>query len=724
MTPRTNKTNARAALLLALAGASMGCESAEVARQRSLDKNGSPYVLRSDRPPASDPRSGYGPFPDAPTLTVVAGAPGGIGALDGVGRAARIGLVTALASADGETFYFADATFHTLRTLTLSTREVKTVAGLADEPGSSDGEAVRSRLFGPSGLAMDGTSGVFVADRGNQTIRRYDIATRTLSTIAGTVGKRGAADGPAASATFDYPSAIAFVPPRLFVTDPGSHAVRILDVATKTVSTAATTMPLRSPVGIAWPGGGEIFVSDSLLDAVYGIDVSTGKTRVVAGLGEYGYPNHRDGVGQRARFYDPRELTADAAGTSIFVADEHNGSIRRVRLSDGEVTTQASLAIVRQGRDGDIGYFPVHPRAVLAERDGKHVLFAERGEIRRLDLASLTVDVVAGTAHSGSPYQDGTGSGAHLGSIESLEAIAPGRALAGDCLTGKIRSVDLKSGEVDTVTLDRVTKLGAKDVAKFHCPSGIASDWRGGLVVADRANGVLQSVTFSPANVSTIAGKEQTCGAADGTLDEARFCGPNRVAYDHTTDVVYVTDSSAHTIRAVDLVGRTVRTLAGTAFQKGHSDGVGASARFSFPAGLALDGKKLYVADRDNHCVRVVDTGSGAVTPFAGRCGERGGADGEASSATFDEPHELKLSPSGKTLFLIDRRTVRAIDVATRRSSRVVRSAAGIGVVPGPLPAPLGAPASLLPLDDDALVLADTSEGVIVRATKVRGLAP
>ena len=96
-----------------------------------------------------------------------------------------------------------------------------------------------------------------------------------------------------------------------------------------------------------------------------------------------------------------------------------------------------------------------------------------------------------------------------------------------------------------------------------------------------------------------------------------------------------------------------VRTLAGAAQVPGHVDGVGALARFSDPAGLAIDAQgNVLIADSANHCLRKL-TPAGIVTTIAGRPGDAGSADGPGATARFDTPSAVAVAKDG-TVFVSD----------------------------------------------------------------------
>ncbi len=135
-----------------------------------------------------------------------------------------------------------------------------------------------------------------------------------------------------------------------------------------------------------------------------------------------------------------------------------------------------------------------------------------------------------------------------------------------------------------------------------------------------------------PYTFSRLAGLSLT-GSTDGTGDAAQFAFPQAVAVD-TAGNVYVADTSNHTIRKITPEG-AVSTLAGLAGSAGSTDGTGSAARFSFPAGVAVDtAGNVYVADISNHTIRKI-TPAGAVSTLAGLAGSQGSTDGIGSAARF-----------------------------------------------------------------------------------------
>ncbi len=181
--------------------------------------------------------------------------------------------------------------------------------------------------------------------------------------------------------------------------------------------------------------------------------------------------------------------------------------------------------------------------------------------------------------------------------------------------------------------------------ASFMSPSGIAIDKQGNLYVADQMNNRIRKVT--PAGiVTTLAGSTE--GYADGSGSGAQFYRPTGVAVDAQGNV-FVADLFNHKIRKITPSGG-VTTIAGSTY--GFADGNGTSAKFAFPAGLAIDKEgNLYVADSENQRIRKI-TPAGIVSTFAGT-GTAGTNDGVADVSQFSAPREVDVDAAGN-VYVVD----------------------------------------------------------------------
>jgi len=184
----------------------------------------------------------------------------------------------------------------------------------------------------------------------------------------------------------------------------------------------------------------------------------------------------------------------------------------------------------------------------------------------------------------------------------------------------------------------------------FVRPAGVVLDLSGDIFVADANDHTIKKITPAGA-VSVFAGSSGIVGSADGTGTAARFSQPAGLAIDNGGNL-YVADSANATIRKITPLG-VVTTLAGVASIRGVNDGTGATALFSSPTGLAIDAAgDLYVTDSTANTIRKI-TPAGAVTTVAGTPLARGELDGQGQAAQFNNPSGIAVDGAGN-LFVAD----------------------------------------------------------------------
>jgi len=137
------------------------------------------------------------------SVTTFAGTPLSV---DGIGTSARFNRPIGITS-DGTNLYVADTMSHTIRKIVISTGATSTIAGTPGCPGSSDGVGAAAKFNEPRGITTDGTN-LYIADYFNNLIRKLDIATGAVTTLAGTIGVSGATDGTGTDAKFYWPVGI------------------------------------------------------------------------------------------------------------------------------------------------------------------------------------------------------------------------------------------------------------------------------------------------------------------------------------------------------------------------------------------------------------------------------------------------------------------------------------------------------------------------------------
>lgn len=183
--------------------------------------------------------------------------------------------------------------------------------------------------------------------------------------------------------------------------------------------------------------------------------------------------------------------------------------------------------------------------------------------------------------------------------------------------------------------------------ASFRFPTGIAVAGSGEMFITDGGSSTIRRI-FTNGLATVFAGSAGSPGSTDGPVIAARFNSPVGVAFDSAGNL-YVVEQGSHTIRKITAAG-VVSLLAGAAGQSGSANGNGTSARFNQPVSILADRSDvLFVADSANHTIRRVTT-NGAVSTLAGSPGQSGTANGSGSAARFDSPYGLALTTDGALL--------------------------------------------------------------------------
>ena len=303
----------------------------------------------------------------------IAGRAGPWGSADGTNNAARFFHPSGVTVDGGGNVYVGDSANDTIRKLTpIGTNwVVRTIAGAAGSWASADGTNNAARFSEPYGVAVDGSGNVYVADMENCTIRKVaPVGTNwVVSTIAGSAGSFGYADGVGSAARFDDPWGVAVDSGgNVYVADYNNSSIRkVTPVGTNwIVSTIAGvywssgsadgpggTARFYGPSGIAVGSNGNVYVADTYNYTIRKL-APTGTNwfvSTIAGLaGSLGYA---DGTNSRARFAYPYGVAVDSRG-NVYVADEYNDTVRKL-MPEGTnwvVTTIAGLAGSSGSADG------------------------------------------------------------------------------------------------------------------------------------------------------------------------------------------------------------------------------------------------------------------------------------------------------------------------------------------------------------------------------------
>ncbi len=263
--------------------------------------------------------------------------------------------------------YIADAGNDRIRKIDNSTGIITTIAGTGTGGYSGDnGPATNAELFLPEAVIVDSTGNIYIADAENNVIRKIDGTTNIITTIAGN-GLAGSSgdNGPATSAELNKPSGLCFDKSgNIVIADDDNSKIRKINIATGTIMTIAGTgvvgyagdhglainAELSQPLQVAVDSSGNVLFSDTYNSVVRRIDVLTGIITTIAGTGYVGYFGD-DGPAINAEFYLPFGLYVDEQ-QNIFIADDENGAVRKINALTGIITTVAGTGVPGYSGDG------------------------------------------------------------------------------------------------------------------------------------------------------------------------------------------------------------------------------------------------------------------------------------------------------------------------------------------------------------------------------------
>ena len=290
-----------------------------------------------------------------------------------------------------------------------------------------------------------------------------------------------------------------------------------------------------------------LFISDSNHNRIVWSDLD-GNVQATIGSGERGL---KDGSAAEARFHDPQGCELD--WPNLYVADTKNHAIRAIDLESLEVRTLAGTGLQSRGfHPGGNGRFIALNSPWDVTKVGNYLFIAMAGfhQLWKLDLRTREASVHAGN--------------------------------------GRERIIDAPLAQ-----------------AELAQPSGIANDGET-LFFADSETSSIRSATIDPmGSVNSIVGLDLfTFGDVDGVGEDVRLQHP--IGVDLYEQALWITDTYNNKIKRLDPVSRSCTTEFGSG-ASGFDDGAGSVASFFEPAGVSAYDGKLYVADTNNHAIRVVD---------------------------------------------------------------------------------------------------------------------
>ena len=484
---------------------------------------------------------------------------------------------------------------------------IDTIAGGRNNEGDY-GPAIEARLRDPGSLAVDGEGNLYIADSGNNRVRKVD-AVGAITTVAGTGATGYSGDG-----------------------GPANQA----------------RLGLRSDVAV--DGAGNLYIADSANFRVRRVSRS-GVIATVAGTGERGYSGD-GGPANQARLNYPRDVAVDRAG-NLYIVDSGNHRIRRVSRS-GVITTVAGTG--EQGYSGDGGpalFARINAAGLAADGSGNFYISDYSGHRVRRVSRSGVITTVAGTGEQGYGGDGGPAAQARLAFPRTVAVDGAGSLYIVDSGNYRIRRVS-RSGAITTVAgtgMYGYSGDGGPALTARINASGLAADGAGNLYISDSRRHRIRRIDSS-GTITAYAGIGESGYSGDGgPANQARLFRPWGVVADGSGNL-YVADKYNHRVRRVDVSG-TITAIAGTG-EEGYSGdgGPAVAAQLASPGWVELDGSgNLYISDTSNHRIRKVDR-SGIITTVVGT-GERGygGDGGPAAAAKLWGPQGMVFDGAGNLYF-------------------------------------------------------------------------
>jgi sugar lactone lactonase YvrE len=599
------------------------------------------------------------------------------GDVDGLATGARFNSPRFGAFDSQGNLYVTDYNNHKIKKININTGEVVTYAG--STAGYLDGARLSAQFRNPTGIVIDSDDNIYVSDFTNRRIRQIS-SDGIVTTIAGS-GTAGWLDGLATSARFNQPQGLAIgVNGDLYLADAANRRIRRIynDAGNWMVTTIAGTgvagdvvgdalsSTFSNPLSVCFVAGNKLLIADSGNQKVKLLDLDSNIVSELAGS-ENGY---RDGPAQDAMlgtFAGMLSLDDD----SVLIADYTNHQIKHLSLNTVYQKPVINTIAGRNLSGNTNGKFGVNrlntPRGMVKDSHG-NIFFADSSNhrIKKID-SNGDVSVFAGSV---SGLQDDQGEEARFHTPTGLAIDADDNIYVADWGNHRIRKIT-PGGLVTSYAGSSLGFTdGSSNLAQFRNPRGLAIDHSGNLYVADYGNHSVRRID-SLGNVITVSGTG-VAGLVDGLGSNARHHNPFDLVLDNNGGI-YVSDYTNHAIRKLHLEdGLWVTSTVAGGIGLGNKDGQGLTALFNSPAGLEyLDGY-LYVVDRNNQCIRIIDQNDNVMT-LAGT-GFSGFADSGQFEASFANPEYIFIESSTRAL---------VADSANHRIREIDLSRINIPSVPG-----------------------------------------
>lgn len=623
-------------------------------------------------------------------LTVVAGTMGAGFAGDG-GLATDATLTLDNMSLDQSGNIFIPNT-NSVRRVDAQTGIITTVAGSTIAGFSGDGgDALGARFKNIARVAFDAAGNLYILDRGNNRVRRVDAATGIVNTIAGNgIAGFSGDGGPAINASINSPDDVEVdAAGNVFITDRNNHRIRRVDMTTGIITTVAgkgtsgvgvdgvlaTTSSVSSPLDAAFDNAGNLLIVDSTR-RIRRVDMATGIITTVAGNGVSCVDNAlltgEGGAATSASLCKPVGVAVDPSG-NLIIADNSNCRIRRVDATTGIITTLAGNGTFQYSGDGfaaTSGSLAFVPGIATDCAGNLYVADNQNSRVRRIDAATGILSTVAGTGNFGLTGDGGPATGANFVYPYDVAVDAAGNLFIADYQNSRVRRVDAATGVVTTYAGGGYWNQpndgdgGLATNAYVPAMYKIAADSVGNLYISAKHR--VRKVNAATGIITTVAGNGYYYSGYGPNGDGGPAIGAplaaNGLAIDKAGNL-YI--AGEYCVRRVDAVTGIITTVAGTGqFGYAGDGGPATSARVG-TTDVAFDKAGNLLILGDNR-IRRVDAVTGVITTIAGK-GTLGfsGDGGSALNASFAQPYKMALDAQGN-IYIADMNNRRIRKVANR----------------------------------------------------------
>ncbi len=504
---------------------------------------------------------------------------------------------------------------------------ITTIAGMGlPDFGGDYGLAVDALLKYPFGICLDRRGNLYIADRGNNRVRKVD-GHGIITTVAGDGTHSFAGDyGPANQSSLAFPTDVVVDDSgNLYIADRNNNRVRMVDPLGVIITFMGTGKShyngdneiaaesnLHLPFALAIDHGQNLMVADRNHFRVRSAHLKDGRVKTVAGNGKSLFKGD-GGPGRGATLDSPSGIVVDGKGNVLFAEKNHH----RIRRLDrrGFITTLAGSG--REGNEGDGG--PALQAALflpsqMAIDPQGNIYFASRvgngWVVRKID-GGGTITRFAGNGRQGNSGDGGPALQASFYTISDVVTDRHGNVYISDQTSGNIRKVDRK-GRITSVLKDKLA-----DLAEEVHVNGLVVDEEGNLFFSDSGSSKIRKIDLQ-GNVTDVAGTGDFEDHGDGgPALEAGVRSPGGLVIGPGGSL-YVAESQSSRIRKIDKDG-VISRVAGTGVAGFSGDGGPAiQAQIKTPDRMAFDAQgNLFFTDRDNNRVRKIDP-HGIISTVAG----------------------------------------------------------------------------------------------------------